>query len=169
MVQLGWRKPNNKVCQNGSSLDTQQLQVGANATPAKMLPGIVVCFDTNDYSVKEYDSGGAPIGFLGYENSTDKPETIDTAYAVGDSVAVESGPGRRQMGRLTTSQTIVKGQPLSVTTDGYLIAATVNGVVSIVESGSATKSTGNIDIIGDADESMATTSASKKIWIRTRK
>jgi hypothetical protein len=134
-----------------------------------MLPGIVVIRDTNDYSVKEWSSGGHMIGYLSYENSPDKPETIDNAYAVGDTVGVEVGAGRRQLARLATSQTIVKGQPLKVTTDGYLAAATVNGVVSIVESGSDTKSTGNDDMVADADESVTTTSATAKIWVVTRK
>lgn len=169
MAQLGWRKPLNNVCQNGSTIDTEQLQIGANATAAKCLPGIAVIRDTNDYSVKESGAGGVIVGYLGYENSTDKPISIDTAYAVGDSVAVECGPGRRQMARLAASQTIVKGQPLSVAADGYLTAAVINGVVSIVESGADTKSTGNTDIVADAEESVTTTATTGKIWVRTRK
>jgi hypothetical protein len=168
MVQAGFREPNNKV-RNGGSLSTEELIVGANATAAKMLPCIVVIRDTNDYSVQEWSAGNHMIGYLSYENSPDKPETMDTAYAVGDTVGVEVGAGRRQLARLTTSQTIVKGQPLKVTTDGYLAAAVVNGVVSVDESGSATVSTGNDDIVADADESVATTSAAAKIWVITRK
>jgi len=169
MVQPGWREPANKVCQNGGGLDTEQLQVGANATAAKMLPGIVVIRDANDYSVMEWASGGHMIGYLSYENSTDKPETIDTAYAVGDSVGIEIGANRRQLARLTTSQTIVKGQPLKVTTDGYLAAAVVNGVVSIDQAGTGSVSTGNDDVVADAEESVTTTSSTAKIWVRTRK
>jgi hypothetical protein len=153
MVQPGWRKPTNKVCQNGGGLDTEQLKVGANATAAKMLPGIVVIRDSNDYSVKEWSSGGYMIGYLSYENSPKKPETIDSAYAVGDLVGVEIGANRRQLARLAISQTIVKGQPLTVTTDGYLAAATV----------------GTDDIVADAEESVTTTSSTAKIWVRTRK
>lgn len=152
MVQLGFRKPNNGVVQGGS-LGPEFFKVGANATAAKMLPGIVVCKDTNDFCVKESDASGNDIGFLGYEYSPSKPATIDTAYAVGDFVAVHRGPGRRQMARLATSQTIENGDPLKVTTDGYLAAATV----------------GTDDVIADADESVTTTSSAAKIWVITRK
>lgn len=152
MTDLGFRKPNNGVVQ-GDTLGPEFLKVGANATAAKMLPGIVVCKDTNDFSVKESDASGNDIGFLGYEYSPSKPATIDTAYAVGDFVAVHRGAGRRQMGRLATSQTIVKGQPLTVVADGYLAAATV----------------GTHDIIADAAESVTTTSSTAKIWVITRK
>lgn len=152
MVDLGFRKPTNGVVQ-GDTLGPEFLKVGANATAAKMLPGIAVCKDTNDFCVKEADASANDIGFLGYEYSPSKPATIDTAYAVGDIAAVHCGAGRRQMGRLTTNQTIVKGQPLKVTTDGYLAAATV----------------GTNDVVGDAAESVTTTSSTADIWITTRK
>lgn len=152
MTDLGFRKPTNGVVQ-GDALGPEFLKVGANATAAKMLPGIAVCKDTNDFSVKESDASGNDVGFLGYEYSPSKPATIDTAYAVGDIVAVHRGAGRRQMARLATSNTIVKGQPLKVTTDGYLTAATA----------------GTDDVVGDAAESVTTTSATADIWIITRK
>ena len=153
MVDLGFRKPTNGVVQ-GDALGPEFLNVGANATAAKMLPGIAVVKDTNDFCVKESDaSGNVVIGFLGYELSPNKPATRDTAYAVGDIVAVHRGAGLRQMAYLTTSQTIVKGQPLKVTADGYLTAATV----------------GTSDVVGDAAESVTTTSAAAKIWIITRR
>ncbi len=153
MVQIGWRKPANKVCQNGGGLDTEQLQVGPNATAAKMLPGIAVMKDIDDYTVKEWTTGGNVIGFLSYENSTDKPADMDTHYEIGDFVGVEIGANRRQLARLAASQTIAKGQPLKVVVDGYLAAATV----------------GTDDVIADAEESVTTTSATAKIWGRTRK
>lgn len=165
---MGWRKPLNKTKQGGS-LDTFQMQVGSGATAVKMLPGIAVMRDGNDYSVKEWASGGQMIGYLSYENSADKPEDMDTPYAVGDFVGVDVGPGRRQFARLAASQTIVYGQPLSLDTDGYLKAATVNGAVTVDESGTATVQTGNTDIVADAAESVTTTASTGKIWIVTRK
>lgn len=167
--QPGFR-PVDNMTRQGPGIDVEYFQIGPNATAAKMLPGIAVIKDTTDNYVKEYgSSGGKVIGFLSYEKSPDKPASIDTAFAVGDWVAVERGAGKRIRARLATSQTIVIGQELSVTTGGYLAAATINGVVSIVESGSDTKSTGNTDIIADAEMSVATTSASKPIWVLTRK
>ena len=143
------------------------LKIGANATAAKCLPGIAVIRDTNDYSVKEYgSSGSAVVGVLGWESTPTKwrPATRDTAYAVGDEVAVHYGPGKIMM-RLTTSQTIVKGDQLTLTTDGYLTKATINGVVSVDESGSATVSTGNSDVYAEALESVTTTIATAGIWV----
>ena len=143
------------------------LKVGANATAAKMLPGIAVIRDTNDYSVKEYgSSGSAVVGVLGWEKTPVKwrPATRDTAYALGDEVAVHYGPGRIRM-LLADSQTIVKGDALALTTDGYLIKATINGVVSVVESGTATKSTGNSDVYAEALESVTTNGAVARIFV----
>ncbi|MDD4588860.1 MAG: hypothetical protein PHG06_00325 [Parabacteroides sp.] len=134
------------------------LKVGANATAAKMLPGIAVIRDTNDYSVKEYGStGSAVVGVLGWEATPNdfRPASRDTAYAIGKECAVHYGPGKIRM-RLAASQTIVKGDMLTPTTDGYLIKATINGVVSVVESGSATDSTGNSDVYAEALETVST-------------
>jgi|GEM_PF-1120643 len=167
-VQPGFR-PVDNMTQQGPGIDVEYFQIGPNATAAKMLPGIAVVMDTTDNYVKEYSSGGKVIGFLSYEKSPDKPATIDTAFALGDWVAVERGAGKRIRGRLAISQTIQIGQELKVTTDGYLTAATVNGVVSVDESGSATVSTGNDDIIADAEMSVTTTDETAAIWVLTRK
>lgn len=154
MVQLGFRKPTNKWSQGGS-LGVEYFKVGANATASKMLPGIVVCKDTNDFCVKQSDASANDIGVLGYDETPAqyRPADSTTAYAVGDIVAVHRGAGRRQKCRLTTAQTIVNGQPLKVTTDGLLTAATV----------------GTDDVFADADESVTTTSAVAYIWVITRK
>lgn len=109
--------------------------------------------DGNDYSVKEWTTGGQMIGYLSYENSTDKPEDIDTPYAVGDAVGVEVGSGRRQLARLAASQTITYGQPLALAIDGYLTAAVV----------------GTDDVVADAAESVTTTTGTGKIWVTPRK
>lgn len=154
MVQLGFRKPNNKMAQGGA-LGVEYLKIGANATAAKCFAGIAVIKDTNDFSVKEFGGSGSTIGVLGYDETPAqfRPETPTTAYAKGDIAAVHVGAGRRQKMWLTTSQTIVKGAPLMVTTDGYLTAATP----------------GTHDVYCDADESVTTTSAAAAIWVITRK
>ena len=97
MVQLGFREPNNDVVQGGS-LGPEFLKIGANATAAKMLPGTAVIKDTNDFSVKEGAAGGKLIGYLGYASTPAafRPETITTAYALGNIAAVHRGAGRRQ-------------------------------------------------------------------------
>lgn len=154
MVQLGFRKPTNKWSQGGA-LGVEYFKVGANATAAKMLPGIAVIKDANDFSVKESGGLGSTIGVLGYDETPAqyRPTDSSTAYARGDHVAVHRGAGRRQKMWLTTSQTIVIGQPLMVTTDGYLTAATA----------------GTHDVYCDAAESVTTTTAAAAIWVITRK
>ena len=126
-----FRKPLLDVVQ-GDLLGPMFGIVGANATAAKMIPGTVVCFDTNDNEVKEcgaQDVSGnaaAPLGILGYEASplAFKPATRDTAYALGDHVAIHNTPGMRFRGRLATGQTVVPGTKLKVAADGLFTPVT---------------------------------------------
>jgi len=138
----------------GTGFFTEFLKVGANATAAKMLPGIAVIFDTNQYSVKQSNDGTNVIGTLGYENTQVpwKPTNYTTAYAVGDTVAIEMGVSRRKM-LLIANQAIVKGNPLKVTTDGYVTV----GVP------------GTDDIYADADESLGSVAAVQYLWVVTRR
>jgi hypothetical protein len=81
--------------------------IGANATASYMKPGKLVIFDTNDNEVKEAGAAAADassnVGILGYEGSplAFKPADRDTAYAVGDHVAIHNTPGMRFRGWLT--------------------------------------------------------------------
>lgn len=169
MAELGWRKPENKVCQ-GDSIGPEICVIGANATAAKCLPGIVMSIDTDTFSVKPYSGTGGDIGLLGYEDSPDKPDTRDTAYKVGDFVAIHKGAGKRFRARLANGQNVTKGQPLKVTTDGYLALATINGVVNVDETGTdETVSTGNDEIFADAAESVDASTGAAPIWVYTRK
>ncbi|MDD4521691.1 MAG: hypothetical protein PHW84_01900 [Methanosarcina sp.] len=168
-VQPGFR-PVNNMTRQGPGHEKEFFQIGPNASTTKCLPGIAVVMDTTDNYVKEYgSSGGKVIGFLSYENSPDKPATIDTPFKPGDWVAVERGAGKSIRARLATGENVAIGQELKVTTDGYLAAATINGVKAVDESGSATVSTGNDDIIADAEHSVNASSAAAPIWILTRK
>ncbi|MFZ2499545.1 hypothetical protein [Methanosarcina sp.] len=165
MVESGIGKIVNGV---GSGPASELLQIGANATAAKMLPGIAVVRDANDFSVKEYTSGNAEVGVLGWEKTpiTWRPATIDTAYNVGDFVSVESGPGYCRM-RLAASQTIVMGDPLKLTTDGYLVKATLNGSETEELTGNAQSIVvGNDDVYAKAKESVTTTTGTGTIWVK---
>lgn len=171
MVQLGFREPANDVVQGGS-LGPEFLKVGANATAAYMIPGAAVIKDTNDFSVKEGAAGGKLIGYIGYASTPAefRPETITTAHALGDHIAVHRGAGRRQKTWLADGQSVVNGQPLKLTASGQLAAATINGVVAVNEAGSETAvSTGNDEIVADADETVAASGAAAAIWVITRK
>lgn len=104
-----FRKPSLNVVQ-GDELGPMYGVIGANATAAYMIPGTIVVYDTNDNEVKEAstDSSGN-VGILGYEKSplAFKPATRDTAYAVGDHVAIHNTPGMRFRGWLAPGTTAV--------------------------------------------------------------
>lgn len=130
-TQIGFNQAVNDVVQ-AFDRSPEQLTVGANATAAKMLPGIAVIFDTNDNDVKECGAAGAAIGVLGYaEAGPSKPTTQLTAYAVGDSVPVHNGPGRVYA---YLTETIVKGEALVLAADGKFSKA---AAITIVASGAA--------------------------------
>lgn len=132
MTQIGFKPAVNDVVQ-AFDRSPEQLTVGANATAAKMLPGIAVIFDVNDNDVKECGAAGAAIGVLGYAeaNPNYKPETQLTAYAVGDAVPVYNGPGRVYA---YLTETIVKGEDLVLAADGKFSKA---AAITIVASGAA--------------------------------
>ncbi len=130
-AQKIFRKPSINVVQ-GDTLGPMFGVVGANATAAKMIPGRAVCYDATDKEVKECgaeDLSGntaAPLGILGYEDSPlqFKPATRDTAYALGDHVAVHNTPGMRFRGWLATGLTVVPGTYLKVGADGIMTVLT---------------------------------------------
>jgi hypothetical protein len=126
-----FRKPSINVVQ-GDVLGPMFGVVGANATAAQMVAGRAVCYDANDNEVKEcgaLDASGntaVPIGILGYEGSplAFKPATRDTAYAVGDHVAVHNTPGMRYRGWLATGLTVVPGTLLKTAANGTFTVLT---------------------------------------------
>jgi hypothetical protein len=80
-------KPSNQVVAAGNPL-TVEMEVGANATAAKMLPGRVVVFDDADQTVKECSAKEVgEVGFL----EVDGTHKTTEAYAVGGQVPVVFG------------------------------------------------------------------------------
>jgi len=146
MVDMGFRAPRNDVV--AGTYRTERLAIGANAAIAKMLPGAVVTFDTNDHDVMESDAAEDPIGFLGYgmASSEYKPATRDTAYtALNDEVPVHNGVGF--IVRCPCASTsFVKGDMLTNGAAGVVIAATL----------------GTDDIIGRVLESTTTATT---VWM----
>ena len=144
MTQIGFNKPANDVVQG--NYFTEQLQIGASADAAKMLPGALVIFDTNDYNVQESGAAGAVIGWLGYDkaNANYKPETRDTAYAAGAYVPVHNGSNFR-VRAIKSTGAIVKGDPLEAEADGLVVAF------------------GSAPIIARAAESVAT--GATRVWV----
>lgn len=131
MTTIGFKKAVNDVVQSFGRAP-EQLFIGANATAAKMLPGIAVVFDVADSDVKECGAAGSAIGVLGYAecNPNSKPETQLTAYAVGDAVPVYNGPGRVYA---YVTETVVKGEALVLAADGKFSkrAAAIDGHAAV--------------------------------------
>ena len=120
MVQ-GYVKPTNQIIMDVEGLVTHEYTVGAAATPAKMLPGTAVIYDSVDYAVKE--AGAEADNFLGIlDVAAGKLRT--TAYAVGDQVRViERG---KCLARVPAGGTaITPGMPLVTAADGLLEAQAV--------------------------------------------
>ena len=118
-------KPANQIVIHGEPI-ILEVEVGANATAAKMLPGRVVIFDDNDYSVKE---AGAKAGnFLGVlDVSADKTES--TNFAVGDQVKVITGSGGIVLKlTLLASENVTRGDALVCAADGKLAKQAVGAM-----------------------------------------
>jgi hypothetical protein len=167
----GFRTPANVVVQDLSNIHMQPeyFTVGPNATEAKMKPGVGVELDGAGY-VKEFDGTGFCIGTLGYEDAPNpeyKISGVDDHYLKGQRVAVHVGGGtQRRRLRLAASQTIVKGQPLSMGADGLLSAAVMTQVVP-----DAGATVAFPDIYADADEPVTTdeNGAGTAIWCIPRR
>lgn len=153
-AQPGFKIPVNDVVAGGG-LDRELYFIGATATAAKCLPGILVKQGATGAEVIECDASGNEIGYLDYMGTPAefRPETITTAYARGDQVGVRRGAGRRQMGYLASGQNVANGDPLKRAADGQLTAATV----------------GTDDVVADAAQAVNASAGVKTIWVITRK
>jgi len=106
-------KPANQIVVAGNPLRIE-LEIGANATPAKMLPGRFVIHDAVDGAVKEAAAKARNvIGFL--EVRADKLES--DAYAVGDQVMVVVGECIAKL-TLLANESVAPGDLLVTAADG---------------------------------------------------
>jgi hypothetical protein len=81
----GYVRPVNQILADKEGSVVHEYEVGAAATPAQMVPGRAVIYDTNNYSVKE--AGAKADTVLGVLDVA--PGGLrTTAYAVGDQVRV---------------------------------------------------------------------------------
>jgi hypothetical protein len=128
----GFRPPSNRVTQEITG--PEYFLIGANATIAKMKPGVVVEVDSVAGQVKEFDGTGYPIGVIGYEEVQPgdyKPATRDTAFgALLQRIPVHVERNKRVRARLAASQTIYKGMALVAGADGLLSAMTLTQVIT---------------------------------------
>ena len=109
----GVQKPANQVLAAGNPLRVE-MEIGANATAAKMLPGRVVIFDAADQTIME---AGAKADGDVFILDVDPDELEATAYAVGDQAMVIVGECIAKL-TLLASENVARGDPLVTAADG---------------------------------------------------
>ena len=117
------QKPSNQVLVAGDPLRVE-MEIGANATPAKMLPGRVVIFDDADQTVKE--TGAKADGVVGFlDVAPDKLES--DAYAVGGQAMVVVGECIAKL-TLLAAENVTRGDNLVTAADGKVAKQAVGAM-----------------------------------------
>ena len=116
-------KPSNQILAVGDPLIVE-MEVGANATAVKMLPGRVVIFDDVDQTVKE--CGAEADGEVGFLEVDGTHKTTD-AYARGDQVPVVFGECLAVL-TLVASENVTRGDPLVTAADGKVAKQAVGAL-----------------------------------------
>ena len=123
----GVQKPSNQIlAMEMSKTCVLEMEIGANATAAKMLPGRVVIFDDADQTVKE--AGAAAQGVVGILEVDPAGKKTD-AYAVGDQAKLIVGEAL-VVGTLLASENVSRGDALVCAADGKLAKLAVAAVGS---------------------------------------
>jgi len=119
----GVQKPSNQVLAAGNPLRVE-MEIGANATAAKMLPGRVVIFDDADQTIKEAGAKATGEVFI----LDVQPEELEaTAYAVGEQAMVIVGECIAKM-KLLASENVARGDPLVTAADGKVAKLAVGAM-----------------------------------------
>jgi hypothetical protein len=116
-------KPVSQIIASGKPLIVE-MEVGANATLAKMLPGRLVIFDDTDWSVKEAGAkANNVVGFL--EVNPDKLKSAN--FVVGEQVKV---PITDCIALLTllAAENVTRGDPLVSAADGKVAKQAVGAM-----------------------------------------
>jgi hypothetical protein len=119
----GIQKPANQVLAAGNPLRVE-MEIGANATAAKMLPGRLVIFDDVDQTVKEAGAKADGDVFI-LDVAPDELEA--TAYAVGDQAMVIVGDCIAKL-TLLASENVSRGDPLVTAADGKVAKQAVGAL-----------------------------------------
>lgn len=125
MPQNPFIHPSNRILiSEESTAHIKEFEVGANATPAKMLPGSIVIFDAAAGAVKE--SGLEAHSYYGILEVMGDMGRAD-AYAVGDQCRVITGECYCLV-RLKASENVSIGERLICGADGLAVKATVGAI-----------------------------------------
>jgi hypothetical protein len=116
-------KPSNQIVAAGNPL-TVEMEVGANATAAKMLPGRVVVFDDADQTVKECSA--KEVGEVGFLEVDGTHKTTEN-YAVGGQVPVVFGECLAVL-TLLASENVTRGDALVTAADGKVAKLAVGAM-----------------------------------------
>lgn len=121
----GTVKPANSIVINGVSI-TQEMEVGAAATAAQMVPGRFVIYDGVNDTVKE--AGAKAHGVVGLlDVASDKLEANN--YAVGDQARVIRGPSGLQVKvTLLASENVTRGDRLVTAANGKVAKQAVGAM-----------------------------------------
>jgi hypothetical protein len=116
-------KPTNQIVAAGDPFIVE-MEIGANATVAKVVPGRVVIFDDADQTVKE--CGAKADGWTGIIEVN--PEgTKTTQPAVGDQIPVIVGDCICVL-TLLASENVTRGDPLVTAADGKVAKQAVGAM-----------------------------------------
>lgn len=116
-------KPANQIIVAGVPLAVE-MEIGANATAAKMLPGRLVIHDATDGDVKEAGAKADNIiGFLDVQSG----ELEETAYAVGDQAKVVIGECIAKL-TLLGGESVAPGDNLVSAADGKVAKQAVGAM-----------------------------------------
>jgi hypothetical protein len=116
-------KPTNQIVAHGKPLKTE-MEIGANATPAKMLPGRIVIFDSTDFTVKE--AGAKAQGWIGILD-VHPTKLLADAYAVGDEALIIEGECYALL-PLKASENVTRGDKLVTAADGLVAKQAVGAM-----------------------------------------
>ena len=117
------QKAANQIVCAGDPLKIE-MEIGANATAEKMLPGRLVIFDTTDQTVKEAGAEADGDVFI-LDVAPDKLES--DAYAVGDQAMVIVGDCIAKL-TLLASENVSRGDPLVTAADGKVAKQAVGAM-----------------------------------------
>jgi hypothetical protein len=117
------QKPANQVIVAGHPLRVE-MEIGATATAAKMLPGRVVIFDNAEQTVKEAAAkADGNVGFL--DVASDKLES--DAYAVGGQAMIVIGECIAKL-TLLAAENVTRGDKLVTAADGKVAKQAVGAM-----------------------------------------
>jgi hypothetical protein len=119
----GLVKPANQIIASGDPLAVE-MQIGANATAAKMLPGRLVIFDDADQTVKE--AGAKAVGEVGVLDVVASKLKTD-AYAVGNQAPVIVGECLLLL-TLLANENVTRGDALVSAADGKVAKLAVGAM-----------------------------------------